>query len=162
MINSELRIESGLTYGARSSFEARRFPGAFDVAAFTQNEATERALEMALAVLKKLHDQGITNEQLQSAKTYIKGQFGPTLQTNGQLAETIADLEFYGLGADYINSYFDRIDQMTMADARRVITQYFPSDNLAIVLIGKAPVIEAAGKKLASDVTKKSITDAGF
>jgi predicted Zn-dependent peptidase len=162
MINTELRIESGLTYHANSYFQARRLPGSFAIAAYTQNEATGRALDMALAVLKRLHEKGLTPEQLQSIKTYLKGQFGPTLQTNDQLVEILCELQFYGLGPDYINAYFQRIDAITIADANRVIAKYFPLDNLAFVLIGQGSVIEPVAKKLAGQVTRKPINAPGF
>ena len=162
MINSELRIKSGLTYGANSRFSARQLPGAFMIASFTPNQSTGSAMDLALAVLKGLHDKGLTPEQLQSAKTYIKGQFGPTLQTNDQLALTLCELEFYGLGADFINTYFDRIDAVTLADAGRVIAAYYPANDVVFVFIGQTAVIEPVAKKLASEVQKKVITEAGF
>ena len=162
LINTALRIQSGLTYGANSFFGSRRTPGSFVISSFTPNESTERALNMTLDTLKAFHEKGISQEQLQSAKNYIKGQFGPTIETNDQLAGLIAELEFYGLGPEYINSYFEKIDAMTLADARRIIETYFPVNNLDFVLIGKASVIDPVAKKLANDVKKKSITDPGF
>jgi zinc protease len=162
MINSALRIQSGLTYGAGSSFSARRTRGAFAIASYTPTESTERALEMTLDVLKSLHEKGITEEQLKSAKAYLKGQFGPTIETNDRLAAKISDLEFYGLEQREVNAYFDKVDAVTMADAKRIIATYFPMENIDFVLLGKASVIEPIAKKLAGDVKKKSITDVGF
>ena len=162
MINSELRIKSGLTYGASSFFTPRQLPGAFVISSFTPNESTGRALHLALQVLQTLHDTGLTPEQLQSAKTYIKGQFGPTLQTNDQLAQTLCELEFYGLGSQYINTFFDRIDAVTLDDARRVIATRFPLKDLAFVFLGRADVIEPVARKLAADIQKKPITAPGF
>lgn len=162
MINSALRIQSGLTYGAGSFFSPRRARGSFVIASYTPNESTEQALRMAVDVLKTLHEKGITEEQLRSAKTYIKGQFGPTIETNDQLAATISELEFYGLDERYINTYFDKVDGLTLSDAKRIIQTYYPLNNLDFVLIGKASAIEPIAKKLAGDVRRKSITDAGF
>jgi len=162
MINSALRIESGLTYEATSFFSSRRGRGSFAVASYTPNESTERALKMTLDILRSFHEKGISPEQLQSAKTYIKGQFGPTIETNDQMAATLGDLEFYGLGVQYINTYFDKIDATTLVDAKRIIQTYYPLNDLAIVLIGKGSVIDQVAKVLTSDVKKKAITDAGF
>jgi len=162
MINTELRIESGLTYGASSFFAASQVPGAFTIDSFTPNDTSERALTMALEVLRKLHEKGISAEQLQSAKTYIKGQFGPSLETNDQLASTICELEFYGLGPRDINTFFDRVDAMTLADAKRVIATYFPENDLAFVLIGQDSVIEPLAGRLGADIRKKRITETGF
>jgi predicted Zn-dependent peptidase len=162
MINSELRIESGLTYGANSFFNANQVPGVFAIASYTPNDTTERAMTMALDVLKRLHEKGITVEQLQSAKSYIKGQFGPTLETNNQLASNICELEFYGLGPKEINTLFDRIDAMTLSDAKRIIDAYYPEADLAFVLIGQGSVIKPVAKKLGLDIREKSISEPGF
>jgi zinc protease len=162
MINSELRIDSGLTYGASSSFSQNLVPGVFTIGSFTPNKSTEQAVLMAVEVLRKLREKGITAEQLQSAKSYIKGQFGPTLETNDQLASKICELEFYGLGPEEINRFFERVDAVTPADAKRVIEAYYPGNELAFVLIGQAAVIEPVAKKLEAQVQKKSISEPGF
>jgi zinc protease len=162
MLNSELRINSGLTYGARSGFEERKVRGPFVISTFTRNEATEKALDMTLDILKRLHEKGITEEELRSAKNYIKGQFPPDIETTDQLAGLIAELEFSGLDENEINSYYAKIDSMTLADARRVIKQHFPLDNLVFVLVGKADAIGAIAKKYAPKIDTKTITQQGF
>lgn len=162
MLNSELRINSGLTYGASCFFDARKARGPFAVASYTRNAATEKAVDMTLDILKRLHEQGITAEQLQSAKAYIKGQFPPDIETSDQLAEWLTRLEFYGLDASYITTYFAKIDAMTLADARRIIRQYFPQEHLVFVMIGKADEIKEVVKKYAPTVEMKTITDPGF
>jgi zinc protease len=162
MINTELRIDAGLTYHAGSSFQSSLLPGAFAIGAYTKNDTTELALKKALDTLKRLHETGITEAQLLSAKTYIKGQFGPTLQTNEQLARTISDLEFYRLGPQFINTFFEKVDAVTMVDAKRIIATYFPLEDLTFVLIGQASVIEPCGKQLATGIETRIITDPGF
>lgn len=162
LLNSELRINSGLTYGASCFFDARKTRGPFVVATFTRNAATEQAVDMTLDILKRLQERGVTEEQLQSAKTYIKGQFPPDIETSDQLADLITRLEFYGLDAAYINNYFAQIDAMTLADARRIIQRYFPLENLVFVLIGKADEIKEVVKKYAPTMEVKAITEPGF
>jgi predicted Zn-dependent peptidase len=162
MLNTELRIKTGLTYGARSSFAQHISPGPFVISTFTRNETTEKAIDMTLEVLKRLREKGITEEELQSSKTYLKGQFPPTIETSDQLAGLLTQLEFYGLDAGDVDNYYQTIDSMTMADAQRVIKQYFPGDNLVFVLIGKASEIEAIARKYAPKIDKKTISQPGF
>ncbi|MCX6925624.1 MAG: pitrilysin family protein [Verrucomicrobia bacterium] len=162
MINRALRIDSGLTYGANSQFACKRVPGAFAVGTYTPNDKTERALNLALEVLQKVHQDGITPDQLKSAQAYIKGLYGLSLETNDQLAAMLCQLEAYGLGREYIDTYFDRIDAMTVADAKRIIDQYYPLKNLAFVFIGQPSVIEPVARKLADKVESKPITAPGF
>ena len=112
-LNEALRVESGYTYGASSFFDSRKAPGPFGIFSFTKNETTTPAIDLAVQVLQKLHKQGVTDEQLKSAKSYIKGQFPPNIETSKQLAHIIATYEFYGLGDDEINQLEARVDAVT-------------------------------------------------
>jgi predicted Zn-dependent peptidase len=162
MLNSELRIQTGLTYGARSTFDERKAKGPFAISTYTRNEKTEEAIDRTLAIAKRLHEKGFTEEELKSAKTYIKGVFPTSLETTDQLAATIAQLDYYGLDETDVNNLYAKIDAMTLADAQRIIKQYFPLDNLVFVLVGKASEIEKIAKKYAEKLDTKVITQPGF
>jgi predicted Zn-dependent peptidase len=161
-LNTALRIDSGLTYGASSSFTTRRQAGPFTISSYTKNQTTENAIDVALQVLKDLHEKGVTAEELQHVKAYLKGQYATSLETTTQLASTIANLEFYGLDSSDVDSYYAKVDAMTVDQARRIINQYFPSDNLVFVLIGKASEIGPVVQKYAPRVDHISITQPGF
>jgi zinc protease len=162
MLNEALRVESGLTYGAGSFFRPGKVPGSFAVYSFTRNETTEKALDLALETLKKLHTDGLTAEQLASAKSYIKGQFPPSVETSAQLASLIATYEFYGLTDDEVNQLDARVDAVTPEIAKQVIAKHFPSDNLVFVLIGKGSDIANGVKKFADQQDSREISAPGF
>lgn len=162
LLNEALRVESGLTYGAQSGFDPRKAPGPFGIYSFTKNETTTQAIDLALQVLDKLHKEGINASQLASAKSYLKGQFPPAIETSAQLANRIASNEFYGLGDDEVNQLESRIDAVTLETARQVIQKHFPADNLVFVLIGKASAIAPAVQKYAEKQDARAISDPGF
>jgi zinc protease len=162
MLNEALRVESGLTYGVRSSFDPRKQPGPYGIYTFTKNDSTVQAIDMALEVLRKLHKDGISAEQLESAKSYIKGQFPPTIETSRALAQRIASDEFYGLDDSEVNQLEARIDGVTLESARQVIQKHFPEENLVFVLIGKASAIGPAVKKYADKQDARAISAPGF
>lgn len=162
MLNEALRVESGLTYGANSFFSPEKEPGPFVIFSFTRNETTEKAIDMTLAVLKKLHADGVSAAQLASAKSYLKGQFPPSIETSGQLAGVIARHEFYGLGDDEVNERSQRIDAVTPEIAKQVIAKHFPLENLTFVLIGKSAEIGPTVKKFAEKQDAKEISAPGF
>jgi zinc protease len=161
-LNEALRVESGYTYGARSFFDSRKLPGPFEIASFTKNETTTPAIDLALQVLQKLHSNGVTAEQLASAKSYIKGQYPPTTETSGQLVRRIVVNEFYSLGDDEVNQLEARLDAVTPAIAKQVIEKHFPLDNLVFVLIGNSSAIGPAVKKYADKIDQRPISDPGF
>lgn len=161
-LNEALRVESGYTYGATSRFDSRKVPGPFGIYSFTKNETTTPAIDLALEVLEKLHKNGVTAEQLASAKSYIKGQFPPSIETSAQLARRIVTNEFYGLNDDEVNQLEARVDAVTPEIARQVIGKHFPLDNLVFVLIGNASAIRPAVKKYADKMDERPISDPGF
>ena len=161
-LNEALRVESGYTYGASSSFDSRKEPGPFGIFSFTKNETTAPAIDLAVQVLQKLHKNGVTDEQLKSAKSYIKGQFPPNIETSKQLTHIIATYEFYGLSDDEINQLEARVDAVTPEIAKAVIQKHFPSENLVFVLIGKASAIGAAVEKYAEKRDSREIAAPGF
>ena len=162
MLNEALRVESGLTYGASSSFDQRKGAGPFVISSFTKTDTTMKAMDLALQVLGNLHKDGLSPEQLASAKNYIKGQFPPSLETSAQLAALIAYYESAGLGDDEVNQLEARVDGVTAEVARRVIEKHFPLDSLVFVLIGKASAIGAAVEKYAEKRDTRAIEEPGF
>ena len=162
MLNTELRIKSGLTYGARSSFDRMAEPGAFDISSYTATESTVPALDLALATLDRLHRDGIEAAALASSQTYLLGQFPPTLETNGALAGRLAEMMLYGLGRDDVDQFAARVAAVDEAAARTVIERTFPaSGDLAMVLIGDAARIRDEVRKY-GPVTEMKITDPRF
>jgi len=161
-LNEALRVQSGLTYGAQSFFDSRKQPGAFAIYSYTKNESTVQAIDLALQVLDKLHKNGVTADELASAKAYIKGQFPPSIETSGQLARRIVSNEFYGLNDDEINQLEARMDAVTLPVAKQAIEKHFPADNLVFMLIGKAAEIRPAVKKYATQQDTRKISEPGF
>ena len=161
-LNEALRVESGYTYGASSFFDSRKAPGPFGIFSFTKNETTTPAIDLALQVLEKLHKDGVTDAQLKSAKSYIKGQFPPNIETSRQLAQIIASHEFYGLGDEEINQLEARVDAVTPEVAKQVIQKHFPAESLVFVLIGKASAIGKAVEKYAEKRDARAISEPGF
>jgi zinc protease len=142
IINTELRIKSGLSYGARSGFARGSVPGEFAIHSFAQTESTDKALELTLQTLDHLKRDGVTAEMLESARAYVLGQYPLNFETAADWAAALGEVELYGLGPEYINNYGPALRKVTLPDARQVIEQAFPAtDSLAIVLIGDAAKI---------------------
>ena len=161
MLNTELRVKSGLTYGARAAISRYATPGMASFTSFTRTAATEQALDLALAVQKRLHEQGIDAATLESAKRYVRGQFAPEYETAAQVAGAFADLALYGQNAEQIEGYADRIDAVTLAQANAARSVFPQASSNLIVVIGDAAKIGDAVAKY-GPVTRIKITDPGF
>jgi zinc protease len=158
---NEMRTKAGLTYNAHARFIRRKVPGEFYVSSFTRTDDTQAAVDLALQLLDRLHTKGLSQEELDSAKNYIRGQFPPDYETPGQLAGAMAELEFFGFDRDYINGYTRRTDAVTLGDTQKAIAAHYPEKNLAIVLVGQAGKVRKVASKY-GPLTEKSISEPGF
>ncbi|KFN41425.1 M16 family metallopeptidase [Arenimonas oryziterrae] len=161
MINTELRIKSGLSYGASSGLARFDKPGTAQITSFTRTEATGQAIDLALATLDRLHKDGIAADMRESAKNYVLGQFPPDLETGPDLADKLAELAFYGLDRSDVDAYGERIRAVTPEQFAKGITVYPDTKDLAIVIIGDASKLRETAKKY-GPVTEMKISDPHF
>ncbi len=148
-LNLSLREKHGFTYGVRSGFAFRRRPGPFVIQTAVATEVTARAVEEALREVKRLRDDGASNDEVAAARDYLTGIMPLELQTTEQLAARLADLVIYDLPDDYFAEYRQRIAAVSPEDVVRVAREHIVPDRLAIVVVGDAgrirPELEALG-----------------
>lgn len=161
LLSDALRISSGLTYGASSSFNTYRNSGSFIISSFTSTENTFKAVDLALAVLDRLHTEGLDEATLTSTKAYLVGQFPTQYETPGSLAGLLGTMFFYGIDDSFVNDYRQQVESVTPAKAREIIARHFPRDRLQMVLIGKASELrDHAGRY--GEIHEKEIKSDGF
>lgn len=162
MLNTELRIRTGLSYGASSHFDRLRQTGHWALSSFTQTDTTIQALDLALATLDKLHESGLDPTMVDSGKSYVQGQYPLALETSAQWAAQLATLEFYGLDRRYIDDYSAQLGAVTPVDAKKVIDEVFPpSSALSIVVVGNASAIREGLRKY-GPITEMKLADPSF
>ncbi|MFZ6720134.1 M16 family metallopeptidase [Undibacterium sp. Ji49W] len=160
-LNDELRVNSGLTYGASSSFFTLTDTGTFAVSSFTATPKTEAALALATKTYQRLWDKGIDAATLESAKAYVKGQFPPRFETNLQLAGLLSDMYVSKVGREQIDNFTRDVDGLNPEKAKQLVDKHFPRDKLQILLIGKAESIRSIAASY-GEVSELDITANGF
>lgn len=162
LLNTELRVKSGLTYGANSLVLRDTQPGAVVLSSYTKSESTAQAIDLALQILGRYREGGMDAAMLASAKAYALGQFPPTLETGGRVASKLAELAFYGLDASDVDGYADAVQGATRERVLAAIQRVFPRpEDLTVVLIGKASAIRDMARKY-GPVTEMKLSDKGF
>lgn len=160
-LNTTLRIEKGLTYGAGSSFDDR-LAGTFLVQTYTQTATSKECVELALEVYRRFVAEGITQEELDSARSYIQGQYAPdNVETAAQVAGMLLELDSAGLSPDLVTGLFGRLDALGLEAVNRVIRERFPSKALTWVLIGQAEALRELAAGL-GPVTEVALAGPGF
>jgi len=162
LLNTELRIKSGLTYGASSRFTRATVAGEFAIRSFTQTDTTAQALDLTLKTLDDLKHGALAPDMLESARAYVLGQYPLQLETAAHWAGALSDLEFYGLGKDYIEGYGPALAKVDLAETAAVTADAFPRPtDLVVVLIGDAAKIREIAQKYGA-VTEMKLSDPDF
>jgi zinc protease len=132
-----IRTKAGLAYSVASFFTVNKSPGSFQVVMQTKNESATDAIQRACSEIERIRREPVTDDELQEAKLYLTGSFPLRLDTNVKLAGFLAQVEFFNLGADYTDTYAQRINAVTKEDVQRVAQQHLHPDQMDLVVVAK-------------------------
>lgn len=133
-----LRDEQGLAYTTFSNMtsSASIDPGRFIAYIGTSPENLDRALAGLRHEIRRIVEEPVAEQELESAKAYLTGNFVFDFQTNAQIAAFLIEAEVYGLGFDYLEKYPKLIRAITIEDIARVARKYIDPGCLTTVVVG--------------------------
>jgi zinc protease len=132
---NELRDKQSLAYALSFMAHPNLDPGFIGVYMGTHPDKLEKAIAAALRELRKVKEEGLTEEEVERGKKYLIGNFEIGLQTNGAQANQMSLDELYGFGFDHYQKYPQEIQKVTKEDVNRVAKQYFNIESYAIAII---------------------------
>jgi zinc protease len=142
-LTDEIRVNRSLTYSIGSGFQQSALGGIFQVSTFTKLTTTKDILQATRDVLKKTAEQGFSEEEVRKVKGYLSGLFAIRAQTPEALAGQLAQIERYHLPQDYLTTYIQKIQAVTLADVNRIARTYFKPESFSTILVAPASKVEA-------------------
>jgi zinc protease len=142
-----LREEKGYTYGAFSSFSARKFPGPWNASAEVRTEVTDGALTEFIKELQRLRDQPVSDQELEDAKRSIVASFALSLENPDDLVNYALTRKIYALPEDYWDTYPTKLLAVTAADIQRVARKYIDPQTMQIIAVGDGAKIRTVLEK---------------
>lgn len=146
-LNTEVRVKSGLTYGANSGFDTRRLGGSFVAGTSTRTEATVPALKLVTDLMKDIASKNVKPDELTFARDYLVGVYPIQTETTDAVADRVLMVAHYGLPADFNETYQAHISAVTLEQVNSMAAKYFDPSTLDIVLVGNAAQFRDALKK---------------
>jgi zinc protease len=101
----------------------------------THPDKLEKAIEAVLRELKKVKEEGLTEEEVERGKKYLIGNFEIGLQTNSAQANQMSLDELYGFGFDHYQKYSQEIQKVTKEDVNRAAKRHLDLEAYAIAII---------------------------
>ena len=135
-LGTEVRDRQGLTYGIYSAFAAGINPGPFLIQMQTAPSDAQKAITSALALLKQLREQGITEAELNTAKRSITNSYPVELANPSNVASIVLENAVYGLSQAEIREFPKRIQAVTLPQVQQAIQELIHPDKLVITTAG--------------------------
>lgn len=132
-----VRDENGLVYNIRSSFAGTLGAGDFNIVLGCNPKNTTKAIELTKGVIKDFLKTGVNDTELKVTKSYLVGSFASrTLSSNEEILETLSQLQFYKLGNNYIKTYEDMVNSITLEQVNEAARKHIKPEKLNTVIVG--------------------------
>ena len=133
----EVREKRGLTYGIYSYLSPRDYAEGYFGSFASANDRIAEAIDVVRAEWAKAAENGVTEEELEAAKTYLTGAYALRFDSNAAIARIMVGMQQEGLTPDYITTRNAQIEAVTMDDVRRVAMRVLLPDELFFVVVGQ-------------------------
>lgn len=136
-IMQEIREKRGLAYSSYSYFVPMQVQGPFTMGLQTKNAKTAEALDILNKTLLNFIEQGPSNDELEHSKNNITGGFPLRVDSNKDITQYLAVIGFYDLPLDYLNTFNDKVNAVTVASIKDAFKRRIHPDKLTTVTVGK-------------------------
>jgi zinc protease len=133
----ELREKRGLTYSVYSELRTLERAGIFYGCAATVNERAAEAIGILRQELKRMAEDGPTEQELADAKAYLTGSYALDLESSSDIAYRLLVIQRHQLGIDYMDRYDELIQAVTLDEVKRVAHRLIKPDKLVFTVVGK-------------------------
>lgn len=137
----EVRVNRGLTYGVGTWLQPMDYGQLVMGQAATANASAAETVEVIRDEWSRVAE-GVTEEELEAAKTYLTGAYPLRFDGNARIAGMLVGMQMDDLGIDYIATRNDKVEAVTLDDIRRVAKRIYRPEDLSFVVVGSPEGLE--------------------
>ncbi len=137
-LTNEVREKRGLSYSVYSYFSPGLHAGAFTIGLQTRADQAQQAIAVTRDTLARFVAQGPTEDELKAAKDNLVGGFALRIDSNRKLLDNISNIAWNDLPLDYLDTWTQRIEAVTVADIRAAFARKLQPDRMVTVVVGAA------------------------
>ena len=139
----EVREKRGLTYGVYSYLVPKDHAELYLGRVLSANDRIAEAIDVIRDEWEKMAENGVTQEELDSAKTYLTGAYPLRFDGNGPIANILVGMQMDDLPVDYVNTRNHKIEAITLEDIKRVAARILKPEALRFVVVGQPEGLES-------------------
>ncbi len=135
-LGKNVREDRGLAYYSFSTLQSRLFSGFFAAFAGVNPSNVSKAIEGIFEELTKITSEPIPQKELETAKKNSLGSLSISLDTSVERVAILHDIEYNGLGLDYLERYPAILDRISSEEILGCFQKYVKLDRMSMVAAG--------------------------
>ncbi|MEE4120383.1 MAG: pitrilysin family protein [Paracoccaceae bacterium] len=139
----EVRRERGLTYGIYAGLWTQLYADQLRGFVSTVNDRVGETVGVVRNEWERMVEEGVTEEELERAKTYLTGAYPLRFDGNERIANILVGMQLDDMPIDYVNTRNDKVAAVTLQDVQRVAAEVIRPDDLHFVVVGKPQGLDA-------------------
>jgi len=133
----EVREKRGLTYGVYSFLVPKDHAELYMGQVASANDRVAEAISVIRDEWARMATQGVSQDELDRAKTFLTGAYPLRFDGNGPIANIMVGMQMQGLPIDYIATRNQRIEAVSLEEANRVAARILRPEDLHFVVVGQ-------------------------
>jgi len=134
---TEVREKRGLTYSIYSYLSIADYSKIWAGGTASANDRVAEAVQVIRDEWALLRDNGVTQQELDDAKTYLTGAYPLRFDGNGPIASIAVNMQYDAMPLDYIASRNDKVNAVTLEQINRVAAEMLDPEQLTFVVVGQ-------------------------
>ncbi|WP_375790011.1 M16 family metallopeptidase [Bradyrhizobium sp. Pha-3] len=148
----EVREKRGLAYFVRENLVWMDHSAMFVGSSGTCTDRAGETVEQIEKQIRHIAEEGPTQQELDDAKSYLKGSQVLAINTTSKLAQTLLQHQLDKLPIDYFEEHNAVVDAVTLEDAKRVAQRLW-GQGLLTIIVGRSPMDGAQSATVPSPTT---------
>ena len=134
---NEVREKRGLAYSVSSGLRTYKRASLLVMSTGSANERIAEAIKVIRAEMGRMRNEGVTDAELNDAKTYLTGALALSLDSSGSIAGLLHSMQMDGLTPDHLTRRASLIAAVKLDDVRKVARRLLRDETLTTVVVGK-------------------------
>jgi predicted Zn-dependent peptidase len=143
-----VREKRGLAYAVFSGLSAYRDAGSVTIYAGCANHAVGELVDVVIAELRRLKDEGLPESELRRSKDHLKGSLMLNLESTSSRMSHLARQEIYFDRQFSLDETVAGVERVTPDDLQRVARDLFTDGALAATVLGAVNGLELPRERL--------------
>ncbi|MBU2580457.1 MAG: insulinase family protein [Alphaproteobacteria bacterium] len=137
ILMEEVREKRGLAYSVYSYLSPMDHAAVYLGSVATKNDSIAESLEIIRSELARIAKDGVSEDDLKNAKSYLTGSYALRFDTNSKIASQLLGIMVEDMGIDYIKTRNADVDALTVEDLKRAAKRFLAPEGLLVVVVGK-------------------------